>query len=248
MHAPGYQPVGVSSGGYWVETSSSSESYPVLVIAYDDNVRSVLVKNLAPFGTKVAACANFCDAEQLALDAPCRGVLVDLTSIIKAKSEEKIVAYTLTRFFPTLKVRAMGPMIVPMVMAGDAQQDKNLNDFVSKTCAVAPPRRLRTHKRKDLCLPTFIGEVRGFTLNLCWGGAFIADMNPERFSIDERLTVTLPDLGLAVESRVARVQHWGAHRPPGIGVEFLSQSPELETNLHAFLRSDRHLDRDRLIS
>jgi hypothetical protein len=227
---------------------SSSDDFPVLVIAYDEKVREVIVKSLAPFGTRIAPCATFCEAESRALAEPCRGVMVDLTSIVKAKSEEKLVAYTLTRFFPTLRVRAMGPMVIPMMMPGDARQDKNLNDFVSKTCAVTPPRRLRRHKRKEICTPTFINGVRGFTLNLSWGGAFIADMNPERFTAGNRLVVNFPDGGLEIEATVARVQPWGENRPPGIGVEFVTRSEEIEKFLYSLLRSDPNTDRDRLIT
>jgi hypothetical protein len=221
---------------------------PVLVIAYDSGVCDVLAKHLVPFGTRVAVFDTFLAAEALALAEPCSGVLVDLTSIVKAKSEEKIVAYTLTRLFPTLRVRVIGPMIIPMVMSGDAQQDKSLHDFVSKTCANTVPRRLRSHRRKDICVPTVIGDVRGFTLNFSWGGVFIADMNPERFAPGERLTVTLPDFGLQAEVVVRRVQLWGAHRPPGIGVEFVCPPPLLKESLYTLLRSDSQTDRDRLIT
>jgi hypothetical protein len=221
---------------------------PVLVIAYDDNVRSVLAKSLAPFPVAVAACASFCEAEKIALEVPCRAILVDLTAMIKAKSEEKIVAYTLVSFFPALRVRAMGPMIVPMTMSGGAKQEKSLGDFLSKSCANFIPRKLRANKRKAVCIPTFLGELRGFTLNLSWGGAFIADMNPERYSPGERLMLRLPDFALEVEVVVARVQHWGEHRPPGIGVEFVTVSPELETNLRELLHSGKDSDHDRQVT
>lgn len=221
---------------------------PVLIIAYDEDVRAVLAKSLAPFASRIESCANFCDAEKIALREPCRGILVDLTAMIKAKSEEKIVAYTLASFFPTLRVRAMGPMIVPMMMSGEAKQDKSLHEFISKTCADFTPRRLREHKRRDICLPTFIGDYRGFTLNISWSGAFIADMNPERFSLGDRLTVSFPDFGHGAEVVVARIQLWGDHRPPGIGVEFTDFSQDLETSLRALLRSTRDSDHDRQIT
>ena len=221
---------------------------PVLVIAYDEKVRAVLVQSLAPFSLRVESCASFCEAESIALQVPCTGVLVDLTAMIKAKSEEKIVAYTLASFFPTLRVRAMGPMIVPMTMSGEARQEKSLHDFLSMGCAGFTPRRLRRHKRRAICLPTFLGEHRGFTLNISWGGAFIADMNPERFSLGDRLELCLPDFGISIEVVVARIQLWGEHRPPGIGVEFATVSPELEVNLGELLHSSKDSDHDRQIT
>ena len=226
----------------------SIQECPVLVIAYDDNVLSVLVQSLASCTSKVAPCTSFCAAESVALQEPCRGVLVDLTAMIKAKSEEKIVAYTLASFFPTLRVRAMGPMIVPMNMSGGAKQDKSLNDFLSKTCAGFAPRRLRRHKRRSICIPTFIAGQRGFTLNLSWDGAFIADMNPERFTLGDRVSLSLPDFETFAEATVTRVQLWGEHRPPGVGVGFVASNPELQTGLHDLLHSNRGSDHDRQIA
>jgi hypothetical protein len=221
---------------------------PVLVIAYDEKVRAVLVASLAPFHVRLEPCTSFCQAEGIALQRSCKGVVVDLTAMIKAKSEEKIVAYTLASFFPTLRVRAMGPMIVPMTLSGEAKQEKSLQDFLSKTCAGFTPRRLRRHRRKAICLPTFLGDHRGFTLNLSWGGAFVADMNPERFSLGDRLALSLPEFKMTVEVTVARIQFWGEHRPPGIGVEFVTVSPELEINLRELLLCSKDSDHDRQIT
>lgn len=221
---------------------------PVLVIAYDERILAVLTKSLAPFAPRVEPCASFCAAESIALEFACQGVLVDLTAMVKAKSEEKIVAYTLASFFPTLRVRAMGPMIVPMTLAGEARQEKSLSDFIAKTCAGFAPRRLRSHKRRAICLPTFLGDHRGFTLNISWAGAFLADMNPERFCLGDRLVLSLPDFGLEIEVAVARIQLWGEHRPPGIGVEFVAATPEFEESLCGLLQCSKDSDHDRQIT
>jgi len=229
-------------------TTDNEPEVPLLVVAYDDRVRAVLVKSLAPFVSRIEACATFCQAEEIALQTRCMGVVVDLTAMIKAKSEEKIVAYTLASIFPTLRVKAMGPMIVPMIMSGEAKQEKNLSDFIAKTCGAFAPRKLRRHKRRAICIPTSIDGKRGFTLNISWDGAFIADMNPERYSVGQRLVVALPDYGIDVEVAVARVQLWGEHRPPGMGVEFVTVSQELEMNLRELLHSTKDSDHDRQIT
>jgi len=224
------------------------ETTKILVIAYDDKARAALEASLGPFGVRAVCCPSFCEAESFAQNVPCSGILVDLATMIKAKAEEKIVAYMLTGIFPTLRVKTMGTMLVPMAMAGEAKQDKSLNDFFTKSCAGYTPRRLRSHRRRDICVPTCIKARRGFTLNISWGGVFIADMDPERFSVGEKITVTFPEFGLDVEAVVARVHGWGEHRPPGIGVKFIHVSQELEGNLYALLRSDRDNDRDRQVS
>lgn len=222
--------------------------HPILVIAYDDTACITLAASLEPYGVRAEPCSTFCEAERFALSTPYQGILVDLVSIIKAKAEEKVVAYTLTRFYPTLRVKTMGTMLVPMAMAGDVKQDKSLNDFLTRTCAQFKPRRLRSNKRKTICVPTYIGAERGFTLNISWSGLFIADMNPERFSVGEEIRVSIRDFGLEVEVVVVRVQEWGQHRPPGIGVKFKHISQELEDNLIALLRCDKDRDHDRQVA
>ncbi|MBT1072618.1 PilZ domain-containing protein [Pelotalea chapellei] len=232
-------------------TDSVSEEtppdYPILVVSYDDKSRSALAVSLEPYGGRAILCSTFCEAESYALSNMCKGILVDLATMIKSKGEEKIVAYTLVGFYPTLRVKTMGAMLIPMAMAGDAKQDKNLKDFLTRTCADFKPRKLRTSKRKDICIPTFIGVDRGFTLNISWSGVFVANMNPERFTVGEELTITFPDFGLDVVCVVARIQNWGQQRPPGIGVKFKHVGKELENNLYALLKSQKNIDRDRLI-
>lgn len=219
-----------------------------MVIAYDDKARAALAASLGLYGVRAESCSTFCEAESFALRGPYRGILVDLTAMIKAKAEEKVVACTMTGFYPTLRVKTMGTMLIPMTMAGDAKQDKSLNDFITKTCAEFTPRLLRSYRRKNICVPTYIGDTRGFTLNISWGGVFIADMNSERFAVGEEIPVTFSDFGLEVKCIVARIQEWGHHRPPGIGVTFGQMGEELESKLVPLLRSDRTKDRDRLVS
>jgi len=223
-------------------------NHPILVIAYDDKARAALAASLGSYGVRAEQCTTFCEAERFALRGPYSGILVDLTTMIKAKAEEKIVACTMAGFYPTLRVKTMGTMLIPMAMAGDAKQDKSLNDFLTKTCADFTQRMLRSNRRKDICAPIYIEAARGFTLNISWSGVFIADMNPERFSVGEEITVTFSDFDLEVKVIVARIQGWGQHRPPGIGVKFGQMVEELEGNLFALLRSDKIKDRDRLVT
>ena len=221
----------------------------ILIVAYDDKARAAIVSSPRPPGVVAVACSTFREAQDCALSRPCRGVLVDLTTMIKARDQEKIIAHTITGIYPTLRVKSLGPMLVPMIMSGDAQQDRSLSDFFSKTCSEFAPRRLRSHKRRNLCLPTRIGSERGFTVNISWSGAFIADMNPERFAAGQELTVTMltaPDAGIALQVQVARIERWGERHPPGIGVRFKGMDQQREAALLEVLGCDKDLDHDRL--
>lgn len=224
-------------------------SRPILVVSYIETTLELLVNSLIPLGVSAIPCSSFCDAEKLALENTYNGILIDLTSIIKAKGEEKVVAYNLTSIYPPLRVRSLGAMLVPMAMPGDAKQDNSLKDFICKTCAEFKPRSLRLYQRRDKCISTTrrdtAEEERGFTLNISWGGAFIVDTHPERFSTGQKLTFFLHELGVEVNVIVCWIQSWGHRRCPGIGVRFETVDEELEKALFQLLRHDRSGDRDR---
>jgi hypothetical protein len=220
-----------------MNTEQIHQDFPVLAIAYDDVSRSVMANNLASLNVKAVPCSTFCEAESYALQGHYRGILVDLMAMIKAKDEEKDVAYSLSTYYPTLRVKTMGMMVVPMAMGGDPKQDKSLNDFLARTCVEFIPRTLRASERKDICIQTYIGIHHGLTLNISWGGAFISDIDLERFPVGKNIAVTFTDFGLDVESIVARTQPMGQHRPEGIGVKFKYKCPALESRLFPLLKS-----------
>ena len=228
---------------------SIPQDYPVLVVDYDEKSLAAIAASAQSLGVSVVGCASFSEAQEAALSGLFRGILVDLATMIKAKDAEKVIAHTLTGIYPPLRVKSMGSMLIPMIMAGDAKQDKSLKDFFTKTCAAFTPRRLRSNKRKELCVPTSIGTRRGFTLDISWSGVFIVDMDPERFSLGQEVTASFlvtPDLEFTAELTVVRLQRWGERRPPGMGMQFKQMDQELEQNLSALIRSDKDKDYDRL--
>jgi Tfp pilus assembly protein PilZ len=225
------------------------QDYQVLVVAYDEKSLAVLAASPVQFGVTATHCSSFAQAQEYALTGSYRGLLADLTTMVKAKDDEKLIAHTLSGIYPTLRVKSMGSMLIPMIMAGDAKQDKNLSDFFTKTCAGFVPRRLRAHKRKDICLPVRIGAECCYTVNLSWNGAFIADPNPERYALGQEITVSIVvehDADLLLNVIVVRVQPWGERRPPGIGVQFQEVDQAQKDCLFSILRSDRDTDCDRL--
>ncbi|MHB8123554.1 MAG: PilZ domain-containing protein [Desulfuromonadaceae bacterium] len=224
---------------------------PILVISYVDETRTALTAALERTGAAVVPCTSFCMAEQMALKGLYSGILVDLPSIIKSKGEEKIVAYTLVNFFPALRVRTVGGMLVPMAMPGSAKQDKNLDEFLNITCIDFTPKRLREFRRHPVCLSTIVthnnSELRGFTLDISWGGMFIVDLQAERFRVGDQLTVHLPEFGCEILAEVLRIKPWGIKRhPPGIGLRFITMDEIVEAVIAGITRTCKEFDRDRV--
>ena len=226
--------------------------YPILVVSYNEETRAALVATLANSGASALPCATFCEAEDLALAGLYSGLLVDLPSIIKSKGEEKIVAYTLANFFPTLRVRTMGSMLVPMAMPGSAKQDKNLGDFLSKTCLAFSSRTLRVFRRHPVCVSTLIQckgeEFRGFTTDLSWGGAFVVDVFSERFAGKNDIIVSFPDYGFILDASIRWSRPWGQRFAPGIGISFGTLNESVILTFTGLLKTSWEFDRDRLTS
>ena len=228
-----------------------SVPYPIMVVSYIDETRAALTAILDSNDTPAVPCATFCEAESLALQGLYSGLLVDLSSIIKSKGEEKIVAYTLTNFFPTLRVRTMGSMLVPMAMPGSAKQDKSLDDFLNKTCQAFGPRKLREFRRHPVCLSTLVNykgeEIRGFTLDISWGGTFIVDLQSEKYSVGDSLTITLTEFQCQMPAVVNRIAIWGTQRhAPGVGLSFTALDEMAESIIAGIIKTRKEFDRDRL--
>lgn len=226
--------------------------HPLFVISVNDEIREILAKSLEPFNVKIACCSSFTDAENMALSGLYNGILVDLPTIVKAKGEEKIVACSLTGFFPTLRVRVMGSLLIPMTMPGAARQENSISDFINRACLNYFPRILRAHNRHPIGISVSINhkgvETRAFTLNISWGGAFIVDFNPERFSAGDELTIYFQEPGTDVKATVCWTHSWGLRHAPGLGIRFHTMNSTLDDFLLHLLKRARNHDRDRLVA
>ena len=232
--------------------SASPIKYPILVISYNDEARSALVASLEKSGVPAIPCSTFNQAEETALEGIYNGVVVDLQSTIKAKGDEKIIACSLTGFFPTLRVRVLGTMLVPMAMPGEARQESTIADFLARSCSQFIPRKLRFFKRREVCISALIhhggAAERCITVNVSWGGAFFLVMTPETMQAEEEITVTLPEFEIDFKAVVCSVRPWGKRQPPGIGVRFDEISDDLEQVLMSLLKHDRDHARDRMVA
>jgi Tfp pilus assembly protein PilZ len=227
-------------------------SNPILIISYSADIRKALSDNLQRSNVIGVPCESFLVAEDIAREGVYNGILVDLQSIIKAKGDEKIIACSLTGFYPTLRVRALGAMLVPMAMPGDARQDNSLNDFLSKTCLAFTPRRLRLHRRRDIILSALMrssdSEDRTVTLNMSWGGAFIVDAYTEHYEIGQDIQLVFPEFEYTFSAAVCWIRPWGSRKVPGVGVAFRDVDEKIESILGMLLQRDRNNDRDRMIA
>lgn len=227
-------------------------SKPVLVISYNADTRKALLDDLQRNGMTGVPCKSFLAAEDVAREGVFNGILVDLNSIIKAKGDEKVVACSLTGFYPTVRVRAIGKTLVPMGMPEDAGQGNGISDFLVKSCFSFIPRRLRLHCRHDIVVSAVSSShapgARLFTLNISWGGAFVVDTQPEKYAIGQELQFELPEFEHSFFASVCWVRPWGERKIPGVGVAFREVDERMDQILATLLHRGRDEDRDRMIA
>ena len=223
-----------------------NQNSPILVVSSNPATKHVLTASLHMHGGNAMAFDSFAEAELFAQHTACSGIIVDLVTMIKSKGEEKQIAYTLSEYFPVLKVKALGFMLVPMAMSGDAAQDKSLSHFVDKTCAAFTARKLRSSRRRCFTIPVTIKDQRAYTTDISWTGMFVATPNTEVFTPGEVVEISMPTLQISLELTVVKIIEWGFHTPPGIGGYFSRMTGVLEDTLYRLLKVAKDNDRDRL--
>lgn len=107
----------------------------ILAVSYDATTRSLMTASVEPFGARAIPCPTFLEAQKQAAQRGCQGVLIDLAAIGKAQDEEKCAATALIGNYPVLRLRCLGKILIPMIMAGAPRQDKSIADFITKTLA-----------------------------------------------------------------------------------------------------------------
>jgi Tfp pilus assembly protein PilZ len=85
-------------------------------------------------------------------------------------------------------------------------------------------------------------------LNISWGGAFLVDVNPEKYVIGQDLHLTFPEFELSFSASVCWIRSWGERRIPGVGIVFREVDEGLESILAVLMQRDRNNDRDRMIA
>ena len=135
--------------------------------------------------------------------------------------------------------------------SGSAKQNKSLDDFLKVTCAAYTPKHLREFRRHPACLSTLLTykghELRGFTLDISWGGTFIVDLQAERFNVGDQMQILIPEFGCHIPAEVRRINPWGILRQaPGIGLRFSSLDETVESVTAGITGTRKEFDRDRL--
>lgn len=226
----------------------------VLVVSYDPARQKVMTVALQDFGINVFSCSLFAEAAGYALLNQVSGVIVDVATMIRAKDDEQSVSTFLQNVYPLLRVRVSDSGITPMFVGKNDTQQQGALAYIQEVCAGFAPRTLRRYKRRISYLPVVMRNADGkecqtITIDLSWGGAFIALNELWGLEVGEKFLVHMPTLGISREAQLVRIVPWGVQNViPGLGVTWADAlEQDIEEALLTVLRYDKTNSRDTIV-
>lgn len=171
------------------------------------------------------------------------GFLIDVATIVRSGSREKVEANHLIERFPVLRINyhASDEIIRGLPFGKFSGESTTIEEFIKSECYEFPPRSLSGSKHISKILnvlmlrsesePRKSGE-RSVTLDLSVDSAFLYSVR--KWEVNDRVWLIFKELSdyKPIEAIVDRVEPWGLkNQYPGIAVRFLKinekQSEEL---------------------
>ncbi len=206
------------------------EDINIILIARNSPKLNQYKKYLAEKRIRFYAIQSEAQLENILEIIPVNGIMVDITTAIKATGTEKMLISSLEEYYPVVRVRWNDEK-----QGVDAMfPDDNVNtfdDFVKKKCMKFDPRVMRTSQRTSVSLNVTISQNSGFvgkkektcTLNASDTGLFVITASPF-WQEKQKLYVRINELSnqAGIEGTIVRKIEWGEEKltTPGISIRF----------------------------
>lgn len=207
----------------------------ILLVAREGEARTAYLAALDRLGVEYDALTSFTDIPALAGDKEYNGLLLDILTLVRAKKDEKPIAYECINYYPSARIkwdaRSRRMQLFSFDSASADDTETALETFIEQRCKKFPRRRVRKFTRKEIVLNVRLGRgavtvaesgERTFSVNVSATGAFIHTV--ETFLKGEVVWLRFKELfgGIPVAGEVCWRQAWGERRViPGIGVRLL---------------------------
>ncbi len=177
---------------------------------------------------------------------PINGVILNISSTLKATGNEKLLLNKLEEIYPTIRVRWNSNEGKIDSMYPD-EAVSNINDFINKKCLKFDPRVIRTSDRSSATLNVLISKSRSSldaseracTLNASDTGLFVITTSTE-WSVNQDLFITINELTnkTPIKGTVVRAIRWGEEpmSTPGISIRFDSILDKQQDELFTLLK------------
>lgn len=205
----------------------------ILLVAQAGDACALYEAALLRSGVQVDTVASIEDFYGAVTHFAYNGIVIDISTKIKAMSDHKDLVYSILGRFPVIQAnfdRRSGR--IRALLYGQHQRTGPLEDLVREACWHSPPRKLRSEERKPLHYNVLLSthrefdpqtQIRTVTMDVSPNGCFL--FSSARFQVGARVWLRIMDLyDKTPISAIVRHKHkWGqALVVPGIGVEFES--------------------------
>jgi hypothetical protein len=235
--------------------AGSANGYKTIVLIVNDEesrrlYQSFLVDYLGINFIYYASAADF--LENVSRESKYSGFIIDLRTMMKARTEDKDLFHELIDSFPAMRIsHSLDKTVVKGNIRDRHLQDQDLFDyFIDDLCRHFIPRGIRTQRRRELFLNvrmefpgkendlTGNGVIKTNTVNVSEEGGFVLGTTPVKKGDKFQLMITELADSSPIQCVVKWVLPWGlsAHHLPGFGARFTGIAPGQKLELLKLLR------------
>ena len=190
-----------------------------VVVALSEDIRNLMAASLQSLEVKAVLLPSLGELVATLKTIPVSGILMELTTAIKASPHEKITTQEPIQLYPSTKFRVVDDKI--FILGNQSALDR----FIVE-CRQFQPRRIRTSPRVTKYLAVYLSENDSFddpekviTTNISERGCFV--YSTREWKLGTCVYLRFAGSDMVSRCKVRWSQPWGNSKIiPGIGLEF----------------------------
>lgn len=201
----------------------------IILVCADTKEKKTYLDALESLDVSVDAVTSFKTLENVLLENPYHGVMVDMKTKIKAMKNEKELAYQILNKYPVVQLKLDDETgKIKTLSDGKSRHDDSLEEFIESDCRNFEARAIRSSPRTGyhfnimLCKTDDFSERhsdRSITINISKSGCFI--FSCMEWELNQQVSFRFTDLedNTPIQGEVRWFKPWGRSVGiPGIGV------------------------------
>ena len=208
----------------------------LILVCEENEEKNTYLDALESMTVSVETVASFKHLENLLLENPYHGVMVDIKTKIRAMQNEKELAYQILNKYPVVQVRIDDePGEIRTLSDGKSKHDATLEEFIESDCRKFEARAIRSGRRIKYHFNVLVSgngsfaeenSERTITFNVSKGGCFV--ISSREWELKQPVAFRINELKdpAPINGEIRWYKPWGKSVGiPGIGVR-ISQIKE----------------------
>lgn len=202
----------------------------VVLYCKENNMRQIYLDEMERLSANYQVAESFEELEDMAKNEKFNGVLVDVSTIMRAPKKDRLRFQQLKDLYPVVQLNwNQHEKSIGTLFYGKSSDTDDLESFINREAIPFKARSIRKDARKNMCLNTLVSRDPGFkgkvektvTIDLSRTGCFIYTVSQWVISDYVWFLFKEIDLKTPIKGRIRRISPWGkAMKLPGLGVSF----------------------------